>query len=50
LETHHEHPVESHPDRIDDHDNLITLCGTCHRWVHSKRNVYGVFLKGIEGC
>ena len=31
-----------------DPNNLILLCDKCHRWVHSKKNVNGEFLKDLH--
>ena len=29
-------------------NNLLLLCKKCHNWVHSKKNIEGIFLKNIE--
>lgn len=43
----HAHHVKSwadHPELRMDVTNLVTLCGPCHLWVHSKANVLRDFL------
>lgn len=39
FHAHHIHPWALYPDLRLEQSNLITLCDTCHRWVHSKQNV-----------
>lgn len=45
LHIHHIIPFSERDSRTDP-DNLILLCKKCHNFVHSKRNVEGVFLNG----
>jgi thymidylate synthase (FAD) len=49
LRTHHIWPWRKFPQWRFELWNLLTLCKTCHAWVHSKENVERLFLKGEEG-
>lgn len=42
---HHVRPWATCVEGRMDKDNLITLCATCHRWVHSKANVERLFIE-----
>ena len=44
LHAHHIKPWAGNPRSRFDLDNLVTLCGECHGWVHSKQNESGIFL------
>ncbi len=44
LHSHHIRPWASYPEGRLDLDNLVTLCGRCHRWVHSRKNTEKLFL------
>lgn len=39
LHAHHIRPWATNPALRMDRDNLVTLCGPCHAWVHSVANV-----------
>lgn len=39
LHVHHTRPWAGNPSLRFDHANCVTLCRTCHGWVHSKANV-----------
>lgn len=39
LHAHHVKPWAGNPDARFSLSNIISLCETCHRWVHSTRNV-----------
>lgn len=39
LHAHHLKAWAEHPELRTDMDNLVTLCKTCHTWVHSSANV-----------
>lgn len=43
LHTHHIKPWSSAPDSRFDVDNLVTLCASCHRWVHGPENTGHLF-------
>jgi len=45
LHIHHIIPFSEKAHRADP-DNLVLLCRKCHNFVHSTRNVEGVFLNG----
>lgn len=44
LHTHHVVPWSRDPAQRMNADNLVTLCPSCHAWVHSRENVNGDFL------
>lgn len=44
LHAHHRRPWAGHPELRFDQGNLVTLCRTCHRWVHSRANRESAFL------
>jgi hypothetical protein len=44
LHAHHIASFAEHQERRFDLDNLVTLCRTCHLWVHSKQNIANEFL------
>ena len=44
LHAHHIRPWAGNRDLRFAMDNVVTLCNTCHHWVHSKRNVEREFL------
>lgn len=44
LHAHHVKPWAGNPERRFDPDNLVTLCRTCHSWVHSKANAAREYL------
>lgn len=46
LHAHHVVPWAEAPSLRRDFDNLLTLCGECHVWVHSLANAGGEYL----GC
>lgn len=45
FHAHHLKPWAGNPALRSDPDNLITLCPTCHRWVHSKKNTEREYLR-----
>lgn len=45
---HHIKSFALHPDLRADPDNLILLCDTCHRWVHSRANTDQKFIERGE--
>lgn len=47
LHCHHLHPWADHAELRFDTDNCVTLCRSCHTWVHSKANVNREFLTEI---
>lgn len=44
LHAHHVRPWADHPALRMDPANLVTLCQSCHLWVHSRANVEGELL------
>lgn len=40
IQAHHIYPVKTHPERILNADNGITLCVPCHRSIHGKETQY----------
>lgn len=44
LHAHHLHSWAEYPDMRLQASNLITLCDTCHRWVHSNKNINKDFI------
>ncbi len=46
FHVHHIASFALHPDKRADPNNLVLLCDTCHRWVHSRANVERKFIKG----
>lgn len=44
LHAHHVKPWAGNPESRFDLSNIITLCGLCHNWTHSRRNVKNEFL------
>jgi thymidylate synthase (FAD) len=44
LHVHHIKPWAGNPSLRFDATNAVTLCKTCHDWVHSKANVLGEWL------
>lgn len=44
MHTHHIHPWARHPSRRFDIDNIVTLCRSCHGWVHGRENLNREFL------
>jgi hypothetical protein len=44
LHVHHIKPWAGHPELRFDPLNVVTLCRTCHSWVHSKLNILREFL------
>lgn len=45
LHVHHVGAWATWPDLRFAQDNAVTLCKTCHDWVHSKKNVHKEFIK-----
>jgi HNH endonuclease len=43
---HHIASFAAHPELRADPENLILLCDTCHRWVHSRANADKKFIVG----
>jgi thymidylate synthase (FAD) len=39
IHAHHIRPWAGNPELRFDLDNAVTLCRTCHSWVHSKSNI-----------
>lgn len=39
FHAHHIRPWSLYPDLRLEPSNLVTLCDTCHRWVHSRQNL-----------
>lgn len=46
FHVHHIASFAAHPDLRASADNLMLLCDTCHRWVHSRANTEKKFIKG----
>lgn len=44
LHVHHIKPWAGNPDLRFDLNNAVTLCQSCHRWVHSKANMQREFI------
>ena len=44
LHAHHIAPWAGHPELRFDLNNIVTLCRSCHHWVHSAANVDREFL------
>lgn len=44
LHAHHIEPWAGNPSLRFAVENIVTLCGTCHRWVHSRANVEGEWI------
>ncbi len=44
LHAHHVRPWADHPELRMDAANLVTLCRSCHGWVHSNANEHGELL------
>lgn len=44
LHAHHLKTWAEHPDSRLDLENLITVCNTCHQWIHSNKNTKQEFL------
>lgn len=44
LHAHHIKPWAGNPDLRFDINNAVTLCRTCHQWVHSRKNVAREYL------
>jgi hypothetical protein len=44
LHAHHVRPWAGNPDLRFDLSNAVTLCKTCHSWVHSRKNTAKEFL------
>lgn len=47
LHAHHIFSWAKYPKLRYQLTNLVTLCRTCHEWVHSRQNVHGVFLARV---
>ena len=43
--SHHIGSWSKFPDIRTDHDNLILLCSSCHRFIHSRGNTESVFIR-----
>lgn len=44
LHAHHIKPWAGNPDYRFELSNIITVCQSCHNWIHSKENVNNEFL------
>lgn len=44
LHVHHVIPWAGNEDLRFDANNVLVLCGACHRWVHSSKNINGELL------
>lgn len=44
LHVHHLKPWAGNPALRFDKANVVTLCGACHRWVHSRKNTEREYL------
>lgn len=48
FHVHHIASFAAHPDLRADPENLVLLCDTCHRWVHSRANADKKFIVGVK--
>lgn len=44
LHAHHVKGWAAHPDLRLDPGNIVTMCATCHRWTHSRKNTDRLWL------
>ena len=45
LHAHHIKPWAGNPNFRFDLNNIITICQTCHNWIHSKKNINHEYLQ-----
>lgn len=45
LHAHHIKPWAGNPDSRFELSNIVTVCQSCHNWIHSKENINSEFLQ-----